>query len=115
MGCPRSAERLRMRRMVAGPVHEDAQQREKSFAVPHLVDDHQAGEGLEREPGIGETRDVGRILQIEERHRSAHAFGQAPGQRRLADLPGADQSHDGELVQETPETRFVADAWNHGK
>ena len=60
---------------VAGPVREDAQQREQSFAVLHLVDDHQAGEGLDREPGIGETREVGQILQVEERHRFAHAFG----------------------------------------
>ncbi len=93
---------------IGRPVDKYAKYPEQSLAVLHLVDDDQPVERIEREPGIGEAGEVGRVLQVEEGDAALFLSGQVAGQSRLADLPGTHEPDHGKLIKQAPEARFMA-------
>ena len=65
-----------------------------------LVQYHQAEQGPELEAGIFEPGKIDGIFEIEPGHGVAVHRCQLAGEGRLADLAGAQQGDDGELVQQ---------------
>ena len=98
---------------IVGPVDQDAQQLKKPFAALHFVDDDQPSERRQRERGVGKPRRVGWVLQVEYGDRRRLLGDQVTGKRRLADLSGANQAHDGELLQQVLNCGLVLGAGYH--
>ena len=82
------------------PVREDAQQREHVGKPLDLVEHHQSTQGSQLESGIGESREIGRVLQVEPRRPTAVRCRELPGESGLPDLTSAEESDDRELVQQ---------------
>ena len=102
-------------RGVVGPVHEDSQQAKEPFLALDLVDDHEPPERFERELGIGKRRLVRRVFEVEEGDRPPLAADQGAGERRLSDLPRADETDNRKHPQQVPDGRFVSDTREHGR
>ena len=106
--------RTRKARGVVGPVREDPQQTKESFLSLDLVDDHEPLQRFERELGIGKRRLVRRVFEVEEGDRLPLAADQGAGERRLSDLPRADETDDRKHPQQVPDGCFVSDTREHG-
>ena len=117
-GLPRLPEQVDRRRAqqqessrpnaAAAPLVDEAAKRlEQLRHALHLVQDHQlVFVSGQVEAGVGQPLAVRRILQVEIDARTL--FGDELGQRGLACLAGAEQSHGRELVQAgTNELRFL--------
>ena len=119
---PKTAGAARVRRCperekargVVGSVREDPQQTKESFLALDLVDDHEPLQRFERELGIGERRLVRRVFEVEEGDRLPLAADQGAGERRLSDLPRADETDDRKHPQQVPDGCFVSDTREHG-
>lgn len=65
-----------------------------------LVQDDETLQRAQRQIGLGQPRQVGRVLEVEIGRDIVAPGDQLPCQRRLADLPGADQADDREGPEE---------------
>ena len=86
------------RRTIWRPVREDAQQREHVGKPLDLVQHHQSTQRPQLESGIGESREIGRVLQVEPRRPIAVRCRQLPGESGLPDLTSPEKSDDRELL-----------------
>jgi hypothetical protein len=84
-----AAQDEKARRFVR-PVHENPQNREQVGNSLDLVDDDQSAQRLQGQHGVGQAGLILRILQVDVLHVSGPNLRQAAGQRRLANLSGAD-------------------------
>jgi len=79
-------------------VHKHPQDPEEPLAVLDLVNDDEPFQILESQHRIGEAGSVGRVFQVERSDRARLSRNQATGQRGLADLARAYETHDRELT-----------------
>jgi len=82
------------------PVREDAQEREHVREPVDLVEDDESAKRAQLQSGVGQTGEIGRVLQIEPSGRAAARRYELPGESGLSDLPGAQQRDYRELAQQ---------------
>jgi hypothetical protein len=109
----RAAQHEKSRRPTR-PIGQHSQHRKQVGPPLHLVNDHQSAQSFERKHRVAEPRQFFRVLQIEVRACPLPLLHEPPGQRRLSDLPRADNSHDWMPPQQSPQNRVLAIAPNHG-
>jgi len=80
-------------------VGEDAQGRKELRAALDLVEHHQTAPVGQRQHRVGQLREIAGVLEIEEGDVPPPAVGDRSRQRGLADLPRAEQGHDGRLPE----------------
>src|SRR4029079_652220 len=98
----RSAAENQEGRWPARTIGENTQDREKLRPALDLIEDHQPSERFESEHRLRQPGERAGILEIEEGRATTDLVGEHPGQRALADLPGAEQRNDGKLPRESP-------------
>ena len=96
----------------ARPVGEDTKRRKQIRPSLDLVEHDEAPEVAERQFRIGQPGHVGGPLEVE--HGGARRRrGDLPGERRLADLPRAEERHHGIAGQQPPDGVDVRRSGNH--
>jgi hypothetical protein len=96
------------------PVGQDAEHREEVRQSLDLVDDDQPLEIPQREHRVGEPGQVFGVLQIESCDPALAPIGDLRGQRRLADLTGADDSDDRKPLEEAFDVLDSPSSDDHG-
>ena len=99
----RAAENQKPRRRT-GPVRQHAKQRKDLRQALNLVEHHQAPQWPQLQPRIRQTRQIGRIFQVEPMRGPAPGGRELPRQGRLAYLPRTEDRNHRKLAQQQPHT-----------
>ncbi len=92
----------------ARAVGQHAEDRKEVRTLLDLIEDNEPTHTCEPERGLLELRQVTRIFQVEERDRDSRSAGDLVRQRRLPDLPCAQQRDDRLLAQQPLEASEVS-------
>lgn len=87
------------------PIGQHPQHREDLRAQLDLVEDDEPAQRFQCEQRVVQPVKVARALEIEPRHLAGEPGGIGHRQGGLAHLPGADQAHHRELIQQLAERR----------
>ena len=94
------------------PVGEHPQRGEEIRASLDFVQDNEPPERFERQEWVSESRQIAVVLKIEAMCSAGPRFGDLLRERRLSDLPGAEQKRRRALAEETghgPAMRLAGD------
>ena len=95
-------------------VRQDPQHREEVGTALDLVEDDESAQPLEGKHGVRQRGFRSRIFEVEPRRRPLPRVHDLAGERRLADLTGAEQGDHRGPAQEARHTPAVALPFEHG-